>query len=124
MRWPREPSEKLPVQNWQVNVDEMGKAIATAAFCLAALTGGALAQGQLRFCLRSEPKTFDPLKVEDDASVAIRYLTGGVLVRLNRQTQAADSGLATVVEDLERQQADHVQAAQRSLLFRRHTLFR
>src|SRR5229473_1075686 len=71
-----------------------GKAVAVAAFCLAALTGGALAQGQLRFCLRSEPKTFDPLKVEDDASVAIRYLTGGVLVRLNRQTQAVEPGLA------------------------------
>jgi peptide/nickel transport system substrate-binding protein len=71
-----------------------GKAIAVAAFCLAALTGGALAQGQLRFCLRSEPKTFDPLQVEDDASVAIRYLTGGVLVRLNRQTQAVEPGLA------------------------------
>jgi len=50
--------------------------------------------GQLRFCLRSEPKTFDPLKVEDDASVAIRYLTGGVLVRMNRQTQALEPELA------------------------------
>src|SRR6476646_11633865 len=64
-------------------------------FCLATLTGGAMAQGQLRFCLRSEPKTFHPLKVEDDASVAIRYLTGGVLVRMNRQTQALEPGLAT-----------------------------
>src|SRR5215813_8358801 len=54
----------------------------------------AFAQGQLRFCLRSEPKTFDPLKVEDDASVAVRYLTGGVLVRLNRQTQALEPELA------------------------------
>src|SRR5205807_7185335 len=72
-----------------------GKAIAVAAIYLAALTGGALAQGRLRFCLRSEPKTFDPLQVEDDASVAIRYLTGGVLVRLNRQTQAVEPGLAT-----------------------------
>ena len=53
-----------------------------------------LAQGELRFCLRSEPKTFDPLKVEDDASVSIRYLTGGVLVRLNRQTQALEPELA------------------------------
>jgi peptide/nickel transport system substrate-binding protein len=57
-------------------------------FCLAILAGSAFAQGELRFCLRSEPKTFDPLKVEDDASVAIRYLTGGTLVRMNRQTQA------------------------------------
>jgi len=48
----------------------------------------------LRFCLRSEPKTFDPLKVEDDASVAIRYLTGGTLVRLNRQTQVLEPELA------------------------------
>jgi peptide/nickel transport system substrate-binding protein len=50
--------------------------------------------GDLRFCLHSEPKTFDPLKVEDDASVAIRYLTGGVLVRLNRQTQQLEPELA------------------------------
>jgi peptide/nickel transport system substrate-binding protein len=56
--------------------------------------GSALAQGELRFCLRSEPKTFDPLKVEDDSSVAIRYLTGGVLLRLNRQTQALEPELA------------------------------
>jgi len=56
--------------------------------------GSALAQGELRFCLRSEPKTFDPLKVEDDASVAIRYLTGGTLVRLNRQTQVLEPELA------------------------------
>ncbi len=52
------------------------------------------AQGVLRFCLRSEPKTFDPLKVEDDASVAVRYLTGGVLVRMNRQTQMLEPELA------------------------------
>src|SRR5215472_3516574 len=70
------------------------KAIAVLAFC-AAIASNASAQGQLHFCLRSEPKTFDPLKVEDDASAAIRYLTGGVLVRLNRQTQALEPGLAT-----------------------------
>ena len=39
--------------------------------------------GELRFCLRAEPKTFNPLLVEDDASEAIRYLTGGVLVLKN-----------------------------------------
>src|ERR1700756_2422020 len=54
----------------------------------------AFAQGELRFCLRSEPKTFDPLKVEDDASVTVRYLTGGTLVRMNRQTQALEPELA------------------------------
>ncbi len=62
---------------------------------LGCLLGPAAAQGgQLRFCLRTEPKTFDPLKVEDDASGAVRYLTGGVLVRINRQTQELQPELA------------------------------
>ncbi|MFZ0297246.1 MAG: ABC transporter substrate-binding protein [Candidatus Sulfotelmatobacter sp.] len=77
-------------------VNPCGRAIAVVVLCLGSLLGQALAQGdgQLRFCLRSEPKTFDPLKVEDDASGAIRYLTGGVLVRVNRQTQDLEPGLA------------------------------
>jgi peptide/nickel transport system substrate-binding protein len=62
------------------------------------LFAAALAMGQsptqLRFCLRSEPKTFNPLMVEDDSSDTVRYLTGGVLVRLNRQTQKLEPGLA------------------------------
>jgi peptide/nickel transport system substrate-binding protein len=51
--------------------------------------------GELRFCLRSEPKTFNPWLVEDDASETIRYLTGGVLVRVNRITLKAEPNLAT-----------------------------
>ena len=51
--------------------------------------------GELRFYLHSEPKTFDPLLVADDASETIRYLTGGVLVRVNRRTQQAEPELAT-----------------------------
>src|SRR5208283_4884510 len=50
--------------------------------------------GELRFCLRSEPKTFDPLLVDDDASLSIRYLTGGVLARVNRRTQELEPELA------------------------------
>jgi len=50
--------------------------------------------GELRFCLRSEPKTFNPLLVEDEASETIRYLTGGVLVRVNRATLKAEPDLA------------------------------
>ena len=68
--------------------------ILTSLVCLVLSAGSALAQGELRFCLRAEPKTFDPLKVEDDSSNVIRYLTGGVLVRLNRQTQALEPELA------------------------------
>ena len=72
------------------------RAIAVTLLCLGSLTGRAVAQGggELRFCLRMEPKTFDPLKVEDEASAAIRYLTGGVLVRVNRQTQKLEPELA------------------------------
>ena len=70
------------------------KLIAVSAVCLGLLSGSALAQGELRFCLHHEPKTFDPLQVEDDASVTIRYLTGGVLLRMNRQTQALEPELA------------------------------
>ncbi len=50
--------------------------------------------GELHFCLHGEPKTFNPLLVEEEASETIRYLTGGVLIRLNRQTQALEPGLA------------------------------
>ena len=60
-------------------------------------SSGVLAQsgGELRFCLRSEPKTLNPLLAADDASETIRYMTGGVLVRVNRLTQDLEPGLAT-----------------------------
>jgi len=51
--------------------------------------------GELRFCLRSEPKTFNPLLAADDSSETVRYLTGGVLVRVNRLTQDLEPELAT-----------------------------
>jgi len=50
---------------------------------------------ELRFYLRSEPKTFNPLAVADDSSETIRYLTGGVLLRLNRDTQRLEPELAS-----------------------------
>jgi peptide/nickel transport system substrate-binding protein len=64
--------------------------------CLGSLLGRGLAQGggELKFSIHMEPKTFDPLKVEDEASASIRYLTGGVLVRVNRQTQDLEPALA------------------------------
>src|ERR1700757_3473324 len=81
------------MRGWQSMLTKYLKLIASLTFC-ATIAPSALAQDQLRFCLRSEPKTFNPLKVEDDASAAIRYLTGGVLVRMNRQTQALEPALA------------------------------
>ncbi len=83
-------------KRFAVMVTMLSKAMKLSTLCLALLAGIAAAQsgGQLRFCLRAEPKTFDPLKVEDEPSMAIRYLTGGVLVRMNRQTQVLEPELA------------------------------
>src|ERR1700730_16326427 len=63
---------------------------------LSALVGTAAAQsrGDFRFCLYSEPKTFNPLLVSDTSSEQIRYLTAGVLVRVNRLTQELQPELA------------------------------
>jgi peptide/nickel transport system substrate-binding protein len=83
-------------RTWKNIANPCSKTLAIAVLCLGSMLGHAVAQGggELRFCLRTEPKTFDPLKVEDDASGAIRYLTGGVLVRVNRNTQELEPGLA------------------------------
>jgi peptide/nickel transport system substrate-binding protein len=66
-----------------------------AAFALTAASMMAQFGGELRFCLRSDPKTFNPLLVDDEASETIRYLTGGVLIRVNRLTQELEPELAT-----------------------------
>lgn len=62
---------------------------------LAALPLLAQFGGELRFALRSEPKTLHPLLVTDENSEAVRYLTTGVLVRMNRKTQKLEPELAT-----------------------------
>jgi len=81
---------------WGHMTKKYGRAIALLVVSLGFLIAHGAAQtgGELKFCLRVEPKTFDPLKVEDEGSAAIRYLTGGVLVRVNRQTQELDPELA------------------------------
>src|SRR5262249_19536853 len=63
---------------------------------VAFLANEALAQagGELRFALQADPKSFNPLLVEDEPSSYVRYLTGGVLVRLNRETQRYEPELA------------------------------
>ena len=63
-------------------------------FLLVVFSAG-LCVDELRFYLRSDPKTFNPALVADDSSDAVRYLTGGVLIRLNRQTQRPEPELAT-----------------------------
>ena len=67
----------------------------TAFLTLATVAVWAQSGGELRFCLHTEPKTFNPVLAEDDASETVRYLTGGVLIRVDRLTQAAGPELAT-----------------------------
>jgi len=50
--------------------------------------------GELAWTIHYDPKTFDPAKVDEQASELVRYLTGGVLLRLNRQTQEPEPQLA------------------------------
>ena len=50
--------------------------------------------GELRFCLRAEPGTFDPLMAADEPDEILSFLTGGVLIRMNRLTQAFEPELA------------------------------
>src|SRR5579863_457878 len=69
--------------------------LAVFALFLAAPLTRAQSGGVLHFCLHGEPKTFNPILVDDEASENVRYLTGGVLIRLNRQTQALEPALAT-----------------------------
>ena len=50
--------------------------------------------GELAWTIGSDPKTFDPAKVDDQWSEQIRYLTGGVLLRFNRLSQSVEPQLA------------------------------
>lgn len=51
--------------------------------------------GELAWSMQYDPKTLDPALVDDQASEMIRYLTGGVLLRMNRRTQAMEPELAS-----------------------------
>lgn len=72
----------------------MRRALLRVFLSLFILVNCAVSSDELRFYLHSDPKTFNPALVADDSSETIRYLTGGVLVRLNRQTQQPEPELA------------------------------
>lgn len=50
--------------------------------------------GEIVWAIHYDPKTFDPARVDDQASELVRYLTGGVLMRINRLTQEPEPQLA------------------------------
>ncbi len=72
----------------------MNRVFLIAALGCSVLALQAQPPNELRFVLHSEPKTFHPLLVDDDASETIRYLTGGVLIRVNRKTEEFEPELA------------------------------
>jgi peptide/nickel transport system substrate-binding protein len=49
---------------------------------------------ELRFSIAGDPKTFDPLQISESHSETVRDLTAGVLVRVNRVTDALEPELA------------------------------
>ena len=48
----------------------------------------------LAWSIKYDPKSFDPAKVDEQASELVRYLTAGVLLRVNRHTQEIEPSLA------------------------------
>lgn len=49
---------------------------------------------ELRFVIPGDPRSFDPLHIEDSDSEIVKYLTAGVLVRVNRATDRLEPELA------------------------------
>ncbi len=92
---------------------------------IAVLSAAGLAQsgGELRFCLRAEPKSLNPLLASTEPDETVRYLTGGVLVRMNRSTQDVRAGAGERLEGQQWQQDDYLHAAGRPALLRRHAFF-
>ncbi len=69
--------------------------IALASCTFAGSTASAQAPAaDIAWAVHSEPRTMDPAKVDDQSSEMVRYLTAGVLIRINRQTQQAEPALA------------------------------
>ena len=61
-----------------------------------------LPAAELRFSIKSDPKTLDPLAVTDQSSDTVRYLTTARLVRRNRITQKLEPELAAKWETREK----------------------
>lgn len=51
--------------------------------------------GELKMAIRSEPKSLDPHLATEENADLVAYLTHGVLVRINRQSQAAQGEVAS-----------------------------
>ena len=68
--------------------------ISTFAGDAAAVSGVVQWGGEVRFALRSDPKTFDPLLCADQSSELLARLQHGRLLRVNRKTRKYEGDLA------------------------------
>src|SRR5579884_1795417 len=69
--------------------------LATPAAFAASVAGSPDSEQQLRFSIRADPKTFDPLLTSDEPSATVLYMTGGVLIRIDRRSHQLAPELAT-----------------------------
>jgi hypothetical protein len=65
-----------------------------------ALPAGAQTGGELHFCLHGEPKTFNPILVDDEPSENIRYLTRRGPDPAESAVPGARTGPGNVLDDL------------------------
>lgn len=69
-------------------------ALGTLLLCMVTMTHLQAQNRELAWSIKYDPKTFDPAKVDELASELVRYLTGGVLLRMNRRTQQIEPSIA------------------------------
>ena len=74
---------------------KLSVALGLALLCAATPAASQQWGRELRLCLHSEPRTLNPALVDEDAGETVRYLTGGVLARVNRVTQRLEPELAS-----------------------------
>jgi peptide/nickel transport system substrate-binding protein len=65
------------------------------ALALLLLPASTVFAQEISWSLKYDPRTFDPALVDDQASEMVRFLTGGVLLRVNRVTQQVEPALAS-----------------------------
>lgn len=78
-------------------VQRLRRIVGMICMVLQAATAGlaaAQAPADLSWALHAEPGTLDPAKVDDQSADTVRFITAGVLLRVNRMTQQPEPDLA------------------------------
>src|ERR1035441_4408526 len=85
---PAPPTQASDLWWWRRRFRLRGRILSQLGLALPALLSvqspAARGGGELRCPTRSDPPSFHPALADSDSAETIRYLTGGVLVRVNR----------------------------------------